>query len=330
MTTTRAPAGQVKNSDILTSLEKGNDAQAMQQAMLDAMSEALGPDFVKGGQPPKGSKPGAAQRLGSPSPGGQLPLPDGGPPPSPEAMRQLGAAANVITSAMGTMDGGFGELFTVMLDYLKMAQKDAREDKKIARASKEISMQGFQAKIELDNKAIDKGMAEAHEKAELLRSQATASLASGLISAAVSIVASGVSLGAAMNTSSAQSTLSAAEKGSDAALDAAGKLEQAKNLQAVLNAGAELGKAGGQVATTALNFVAANLGADVQEIDARKDGSKAIQKQANSKDAVNKFLENQASKDEDSAKGSASHSDRMRDAVLDFLRKLAEINPKVI
>jgi hypothetical protein len=245
-------------------------------------------------------------------------------------MRQLGAAANVITSAMGTMDGGFGELFTVMLDYLKMAQKDAREDKKIARASKEISMQGFQAKIELDNKAIDKGMAEAHEKAELLRSQATASLASGLISAAVSIVASGVSLGAAMNTSSAQSTLSAAEKGSDAALDAAGKLEQAKNLQAVLNAGAELGKAGGQVATTALNFVAANLGADVQEIDARKDGSKAIQKQANSKDAVNKFLENQASKDEDSAKGSASHSDRMRDAVLDFLRKLAEINPKVI
>jgi hypothetical protein len=68
----------------------------------------------------------------------------------------------------------------------------------------------------------------------------------------------------------------------------------------------------------------------LNELDlAAKSQSKAAQQKANQQDLQTKRSENSASKDEDFAKKSQAHRDHIRDAVLDFLRKLHEMDPKI-
>jgi hypothetical protein len=73
-----------------------------------------------------------------------------------------------------------GSIFAVMMQYLKMVQKEAREDQKMARAAGNISQTAKAAKLESDNKKIEKQMSEAGEKAQSLMNAATTSLVTGI------------------------------------------------------------------------------------------------------------------------------------------------------
>jgi hypothetical protein len=57
--------------------------------------------------------------------------------------------------------------------------------------------------------------------------------------------------------------------------------------------------------------------------------SKKMQQHANEQDAATKRMENSADKDSDFVKESNAHRDHIRDAVLDFIRKLHDIDPKI-
>lgn len=58
--------------------------------------------------------------------------------------------------------------------------------------------------------------------------------------------------------------------------------------------------------------------------------SKKMQQHANLADSQVKHLENEADKDSDFAKSSKAHKDHIRDAILDFIRKLQEIDPDIL
>ena len=68
--------------------------------------------------------------------------------------------------------------------------------------------------------------------------------------------------------------------------------------------------------------------ADVQLESRFQRLSSVLHQHANDTDLQTKRLENEAANDSDFAKDSQEHTARMRDAILDFLRKLSEISPE--
>jgi hypothetical protein len=82
------------------------------------------------------------------------------------------------------------EMFVVMMAYLKMVQKEAREDRKIASMSKEYVMASKTEKLKLDIKSIDAGMQEAKEKADQAMQAAVTSLYMGIASGLIQVSAS--------------------------------------------------------------------------------------------------------------------------------------------
>ena len=74
-------------------------------------------------------------------------------------------------------------------------------------------------------------------------------------------------------------------------------------------------------------IAAKTAGVADQQLESRYQSvSKLLQQHANEMELQMQMLENQADKDSDSAKASPSHTDQMRDAILDLLRKLSEIS----
>ena len=68
--------------------------------------------------------------------------------------------------------------------------------------------------------------------------------------------------------------------------------------------------------------------ADVQLESRFQRLSSVLHQHANDTELQTKRLENEAANDSDFAKDSQEHTARMRDAILDFLRKLSEISPE--
>jgi hypothetical protein len=75
-----------------------------------------------------------------------------------------------------------GELFVVMMAYLKLSQKEAREDKKMQRTSKEYSVVSSENKIVQDNKNINQQKSEATERYNTSMMAAKNQLNTGVVS----------------------------------------------------------------------------------------------------------------------------------------------------
>jgi hypothetical protein len=143
--------------------------------------------------------------------------------------------------------------------------------------------------LDAQNKQIDNQMKEAGEKAQTAMNQANTEMSTGIVGGLVTI-------GSAINNLKYAAAEAKSNLANNPALEA-----RYKHFTSTLN---EL-----EVAV--------------------KPQSKSLQQKANQADAETKRLENQAQKDSDFAKESSAHRDRIRDAVLDFIRKLGEIDPKI-
>lgn len=144
--------------------------------------------------------------------------------------------------------------------------------------------------LQAQNQQIDNQMKEAGEKAQAAMNQANAEMVTGIAGGLVSI---GSAVGNLKNVASEAKTAFANNPALEARYNHF---------------------------TSALNDL---------EVTA-KGQSKKMQQQANLQDAHTKHLENSANKDSDFAKSSKAHSDQMRDAILDFIRKLHDIDPQIL
>ena len=98
-------------------------------------------------------------------------------------------------AAFGTLsdvDNLMGNLFAAMIAYQKMVNREAREDRKIQRMSKDVALAAKEAKINQDNKSIDQQKNEAQQKADTAMRAATLSLASGIAANVIQISGSPV------------------------------------------------------------------------------------------------------------------------------------------
>lgn len=143
--------------------------------------------------------------------------------------------------------------------------------------------------LQAQNQQIDTQMKEAREKAETAMNQATTGMITGIAGGLVSIG-------------------SAVDSLKHAASDAKTNLANNPALEARY-----------KHFTFALNDLEVASGSQ----------SKKMQQKANLADSQVKRLENEAQKDTDSTADSKAHRDRIRDAVLDFLQKLHDIDPKI-
>lgn len=84
---------------------------------------------------------------------------------------------------------GSGSMFATMMAYLKMVMKEAREDRNLARAEKELELGARGEKLGLDNASIEQGMAEAGEKADQAMDAATTSMVMGIASIGAAVMA---------------------------------------------------------------------------------------------------------------------------------------------
>jgi hypothetical protein len=135
------------------------------------------------------------------------------------------------------------------------------------------------------NQQIDAQLKEAGEKAQIAMNQANTGMATGIVGGLITI-------GTAVNNLR------------DAASQAKSEASNNPALEARYNHFA-----------SALNDLAVETQSE----------SKKLQQKANQQDVQTKKVENQEQKDDDWAKESKSHSDNIRDAILDFLRKLDDI-----
>lgn len=86
-----------------------------------------------------------------------------------------------------------GDLLMVMMAYQKMLAKEARDDRKMQTDLRRLMLAGKTEKIKLDNQAIDRGMQEAKEKAEIAMNAATVSLVTGIVSGSIQVAAASMS-----------------------------------------------------------------------------------------------------------------------------------------
>jgi hypothetical protein len=86
------------------------------------------------------------------------------------------------------LDHGDGDsVFGVMVDYLKAAGKDAREDRMIGREDKHLALASSEARLDHDNATIDQQAHEANEKFDTAMSGADAALVTGIVSGAAQL-----------------------------------------------------------------------------------------------------------------------------------------------
>jgi hypothetical protein len=86
---------------------------------------------------------------------------------------------SVVQTAVGTSD--MRSLVLAALEYQKIAEKEVREDAKLAKGAAALALLAKASKLALDNKSIEEGMKEADEKAQNLMEAAVISLWTGVI-----------------------------------------------------------------------------------------------------------------------------------------------------
>ena len=89
-------------------------------------------------------------------------------------------------------------LFALMIEYQKILDKEAREDRRFQTAQKKEELIRKAEKLSLEDKPIDEGMKEAKEKADIARSAAIAWLITGIIAANLQIAGGAASAAAAV------------------------------------------------------------------------------------------------------------------------------------
>lgn len=111
-------------------------------------------------------------------------------------IRQLRAQPRKVLELFGagevlnTMSNENSGLFEVMIAYLKMLQRESREDRQLSRESREIELISASEKITQDAKKIEEGMKEAEEKARQAMQAATTELVISLVAGVIQIVES--------------------------------------------------------------------------------------------------------------------------------------------
>ncbi len=85
---------------------------------------------------------------------------------------QLPAVQKQISAYMSGQDSS-GNLFAMMMEYQKIMNKEAREDRTSARQSAGSALASKSSQLGQQNKAIDQGMKEAGEKANVAMNEAS-------------------------------------------------------------------------------------------------------------------------------------------------------------
>jgi hypothetical protein len=95
----------------------------------------------------------------------------------PAAAQPAPSCAVAADQASADCNGVFG----VMMEYQKTVNKEAREDRRVARDSKAAATKAQASKIKVDNKAIDQGMTESRERADLATASQTPAPTGGVV-----------------------------------------------------------------------------------------------------------------------------------------------------
>ena len=80
-----------------------------------------------------------------------------------------------------------GDLFAFMLEFQKMLNKEAREDRKLAEQERRLLLASKEEKLKMQNEAIDQGMREAREKADRAMDAAALNLITGILNGVMQI-----------------------------------------------------------------------------------------------------------------------------------------------
>lgn len=102
----------------------------------------------------------------------------------------LGTRDCVVLERLTDMENNSEDIIAVMFEYLKMVNKDARDNAKIARSSKELELRQREAGFTTAVKKIDAQKQEAQERAGVAMSAASNELVVGIVSGALSIARS--------------------------------------------------------------------------------------------------------------------------------------------
>jgi hypothetical protein len=107
-------------------------------------------------------------------------------------------SANDVTAL--TRGESANTMFAVMMEYMKMVQKEARADRKITADSGKQALAAKSSKLAQDNAQIDAKMREAKEKAQNLMDAATTGMAMGVSQGLVQVGAAGAGLASPTRT----------------------------------------------------------------------------------------------------------------------------------
>jgi hypothetical protein len=118
-----------------------------------------------------------AQAIGAPA--AQLPS---GKPSQPGAKLPSGKPSQVkLRPGEGFVDTGIEAVTVLMMEYLKTAQKEVHEDRKLARDNKQLELDMKSGKLNLENQKIDQMKQEAGERYDQTMSAAQTELTVGII-----------------------------------------------------------------------------------------------------------------------------------------------------
>jgi hypothetical protein len=176
----------------------------------------------------------------------------------PTAVRAAGVAA------LGK-DVPLSSLFEVLVAYAAAVAKEAREDKKLVRTAKDLERTLKGAELALANEAIDAGLREAKEKADIAMEAAWIGLAMGVAQGLIQVgAAAGSFAGAAGASSSAASAVSDVALVAGAARDVSSSLppealaEVPARLDDLLSRATRAWDAGASVTSAITTFLASN------------------------------------------------------------------------
>jgi hypothetical protein len=106
--------------------------------------------------------------------------------------KELGATSDlkrraVLQQQIDANNALSGSIFAFMIEYQKMLNKEAREDKKIARETRELADRAKLVKVDSQNVQVRAQMKESQDKADAAMTAADAQLVVGVVAAALSI-----------------------------------------------------------------------------------------------------------------------------------------------
>jgi len=98
--------------------------------------------------------------------------------PSPDEGLRLATARAVAAATSAS-------IFVLLLEYMKLVAADQRDDVKLARAATVLALAAKAAQLDKENAAIDQGMKEAGERADIAMGEATVEMLIGMAGALV-------------------------------------------------------------------------------------------------------------------------------------------------